>query len=38
MVCRGLVGRVLGVFLVMLVARVRACGRVVVRCWGSETV
>lgn len=38
MVFRGLVGRVLGVFLVMLVARVRACGRVVVRCWGSETV
>ena len=38
MVFRGLVGRVLGVFLVMLVARVRACGRVVVRYWGSETV
>ena len=37
MVCRGLVGRVLGVVLVMLVARVRACGRVVVRCRGSET-
>lgn len=33
----GVVGRVLGVFLVMLVARVRACGRVVIRCWGSET-
>lgn len=37
MVFRCLVGRVLGVFLVMLVARVWACGRVVVRCWGSET-
>lgn len=37
MVFRCLVGRVLGVVLVMLVARVRACGRVVVRCWGSET-
>lgn len=37
MVFRGLVGRVLGVFLVMLVARMWACGRVVVRCQGSET-
>lgn len=37
MVFRGLVGRVFGVFLVMLVARAWACGRAVVRCWGSET-
>ena len=37
MVFRCLVGRVLGVVLVMLVARAWACGRVVVRCWGSET-
>lgn len=37
MVCRYLVERALGVFVIMLVARVRACGRVVVRCWGSET-
>ena len=35
MVFRGLVGRVLGVFLVMLVARGRV--RAVVRCRGSET-
>lgn len=37
MVFRGLVGRVLGVFLVMLVARMWAFERSVVRCWGSET-
>lgn len=37
MAFRCLVGRVFGVFLVMLVARMWACERVVVHCWGSET-
>lgn len=37
MAFRCLVGRVLGVVLVMLVARMWAFERSVVRCWGSET-
>lgn len=37
MVFRGLVCRALGAFLVVLVARVRACERVAVRYRGSET-
>ena len=37
-VCRYLVERALGVVLVMLVARMWAFERSVVRCWGSETV
>ena len=36
-VCRYLVGRALGVFVILLVARVRGSVRAAVCCWGSET-